>query len=113
MPMLMPRVGENVPLETFPTLIFENYFLTLSRDSFACNLETGSDPSGSILFLLLNRSSSDKITLLVHSNSKIESGLDRCSLLINVVSVQAHSSFLPQNISSSEPRGLQALILAC
>ena len=47
------------------TLIFENDFLTLARNSLACNPEADSDPSGSLLLLLLNRSSSDKITLLV------------------------------------------------
>src|SRR5438552_499396 len=46
-------------------LIFENDFLALSRDSFACNLEAGSNPGGSVLFLPLNRSSSDKIIFLV------------------------------------------------
>src|SRR5713101_5512718 len=49
-------------------LIFQNYVLPLSRDSFVSNLEAHPDPSGSLLFLFLNRSSSDKITLLVQSN---------------------------------------------
>src|SRR6267378_5984574 len=58
-------------------LILQNDFLTLSRDSLVSDLEAHPDPTRSLLLLNLNRSSSHKITLLVRSNSKIESGFDR------------------------------------
>src|SRR5467141_154277 len=58
-------------------LIFQNDFLTLSRDSLVSDLEAHPDPTRSLLLLNLNRSSSDKITLLVQSDSKIESGFNR------------------------------------
>src|SRR5438094_4532451 len=89
------------------TLIFENDFLTLARNSLACNPEADSDPSGSLLLLLLNRSSSDKITLLVQSNSEIESRFDRRCLLVNIVSVQAHPCLQSQDVSGSETCGFQ------
>src|SRR2546427_6738941 len=60
------------------TLIFENDFLTLARNSLACNPEAYSDPSGSLFLLLLNRSSSGKITLLVSSNGELESWFYGC-----------------------------------
>src|SRR5712692_7000320 len=94
------------------TLIFKNDFLTLSRHSLVSDLEAHPDPTRSLLLLNLNRSSSDKITFLVQSNSKIESGFNRRRLLVDVISVKAHSCLKSQNVPGSEARGFQSVMLA-